>query len=54
MFPAGNERRGCVAGPADLSGVVTAVVMVTFNRPSYLQKATGSLLSVHRRDSANA
>jgi hypothetical protein len=54
VFPAGNEHRGCVAGAADLTGVVAAVVMVTFNRPSYLQKATGSLLSVHRRDAANA
>ena len=53
MFPAGNEHRGCIAGAADQSGVVAAVVMVTFNRPSYLQKATGSLLSVHRRDAAN-
>ncbi len=54
VFPAGNEHRGCTGGPADQSGVVAAVVMVTFNRPSYLQKATGSLLSVHRRDSSNA
>jgi hypothetical protein len=54
VFPAGNEHRGCVAGAADQSGVVAAVVMVTFDRPSYLQKATGSLLSVHRRDPANA
>ncbi len=53
IFPAGNEHRGCTARPADTAGVVAAVVMVTFNRPSYLQKATGSLLSVHRRDPAN-
>ncbi len=50
IFPAGNEHRGCTARPADTSGIIAAVVMVTFNRPSYLQKASSSLLSVHRRD----
>ena len=29
---------------------IAAVVMITFNRPTYLRKAVDSLLSIHHRD----
>ncbi len=50
IYPSGNENGGCVAKKADAPDHVAAVVMITFNRPTYLRKAVESLLSVHHRD----
>ncbi|KAK9802802.1 hypothetical protein WJX73_008081 [Symbiochloris irregularis] len=48
-FPSGTEDKACIGGPQSLDGVVAAVVIITFNRPAYLQKHLESVLSVHRR-----
>jgi len=50
IYPSGNENGGCVAKKADAPNHIAAVVMITFNRPTYLRKAVESLLSVHHRD----
>ena len=50
IYPPGNENGGCVARKADAPHHIAAVVMITFNRPTYLRKAVASLLSVHHRD----
>ena len=49
VFPEGTEDGACVGGPQDASGVVAAVVTVTFNRPEYLLRHLQSVLSVHGR-----
>lgn len=47
----GNMHRGCTPGATEAApGVVAAVVMVTFDRPTYLRKSIDSLLSAHARD----
>ena len=47
----GNMHRGCTADATEAGpGVVAAVVMVTFDRPTYLRKSIDSLLSAHSRD----
>lgn len=38
-----------MGGRQDASGVVAAVVTVTFNRPQYLERHLQSVLEVHRR-----
>jgi hypothetical protein len=50
IYPASNENRGCVSRKADAPHHIAAVVMITFNRPTYLRKAVDSLLSIHHRD----
>lgn len=52
-FPPGNEDMPCVGGPADLDGVVAAVVTIAFNRPAYLTRHMESVLDVHGRNPAN-
>ena len=39
-----------MAKKANAPNHIAAVVMITFNRPTYLRKAVESLLSVHHRD----
>ena len=39
-----------MAKKADAPDHIAAVVMITFNRPTYLRKTVESLLSVHHRD----
>ena len=41
------EDGPCVGGPLDATGVVAAVVTVTFNRKAYLQQHMESVLAVH-------
>ena len=50
VYPPGNADRGCVANRTLAPGHLAAVVLVTFNRPEYLQRAVDSLLKVHRKD----
>ena len=52
-FPPGNEDMPCVGGPANVEGVVAAVVTIAFNRAAYLTRHLESLLEVHGRSPAN-
>ncbi|KAL4439675.1 hypothetical protein ABPG75_002676 [Micractinium tetrahymenae] len=53
IFFAGNEDRPCIGKGPPSSGVVAAVVLVTFNRARYLEQTLASLFKVHGADPAN-
>lgn len=43
----------CVGPARDTSGAIAAVVIITYNRPEYLQKCITSVMQVHVADSSN-
>lgn len=52
-FPAGSEDGECVSGAQRASGVVAAVVTLTYNRPNFLRRHLDSVVSTHGQHAIN-
>lgn len=50
---ASNDAHACVGPAHDTSRAIAAVVIITYNRPEYLQKCITSVMQVHVADSSN-